>query len=244
MPRIRTIKPEFWTAGQVLECSTNARLLFIGLWNFCDDAGRHPWRLRQIKAQIFPADDFSEDDIQRMLDELSSNGLIVPYEVEEQRYFQVTGWHHQRIDRPQKPKYPSPSDDRSSNTRRSLAPEGKGREGKEGESSLRSDSSTDPGEAGNGRDHDPPFLNLPCLENKTFPITEGMVAHYGERFPGIDVRQELRNAVTWAEDNPKRRKTLSGAKRFLTGWLTRAQNRGGGGSQSQRPEPGRRLRDL
>jgi len=42
MARIRTIKPEFWVSEQVGECSPNARLLFIGMWNFCDDRGVHP----------------------------------------------------------------------------------------------------------------------------------------------------------------------------------------------------------
>ena len=32
MPRIRTIKPEFWTDEKIIELSLPARLLFIGLW--------------------------------------------------------------------------------------------------------------------------------------------------------------------------------------------------------------------
>jgi hypothetical protein len=117
MARIRTIKPEFWTGEQVMECSPNARLLFIGLWNFCDDAGRHPMTPRQIKALVFPSDDFSIDAIQEMLDELSTNGLIRPYDVDGKAYFEVTGWRHQKIDRPQSPKYPAPVVDHSPNPR-------------------------------------------------------------------------------------------------------------------------------
>lgn len=108
MARIRSIKPEFWTHAQVVECSTNARLLFIGLWNFCDDEGRHPLAYKQIKAEVFPADDFSLDDIRRMIDELSSNGLIVIYSVENKDFFYIDGWRHQKIDRPQPAKYPDP----------------------------------------------------------------------------------------------------------------------------------------
>lgn len=115
MARIRTIKPEFWTSEQVMECSPNARLLFIGIWTFCDDAGRHPWAPRRLKAQIFPGDDFSADDVLRMLDELSAVGLIEDYEVDGERYFYVTGWKHQKIDRPQKPKFPDPFSERSAN---------------------------------------------------------------------------------------------------------------------------------
>lgn len=129
MSRIRTVKPEFWTSEQVMECSTEARLLFIGLWNFCDDAGRHPMSPKRIKAEIFPGDDFSASDVHRMLDELAENGLIEYYAVDDIEYFQVTGWHHQKIDRPQPAKYPAPSGERSTTDQRTLATEGKGREG-------------------------------------------------------------------------------------------------------------------
>lgn len=121
MPRIRSIKPEFWTSGQIIECSTNARLLFIGLWNFCDDEGRHTYRPKQIKAEVFPADDISADDILRMLDELSSNDLITVYEHDSQRFLQVNGWHHQKIDRPQPAKHPGPFDEDSTIVRGSFA---------------------------------------------------------------------------------------------------------------------------
>jgi len=98
-----------------MECSPNARLLFIGLWNFCDDSGRHPLTPRQIKALIFPSDDISVENVRGMLDELSMNGLIVTYVIEDKEYLQVTGWSHQKIDRPQKPKYPGPVVELSTN---------------------------------------------------------------------------------------------------------------------------------
>lgn len=128
MARIRSIKPEFWTSEQVMECSTNARLLFIGLWNFCDDHGRHPANPKQIKALIFPADDFSAEDVRRMLDELSSHALISFYHVGEKEYFHITGWRHQKIDRPQDPKYPGPDEGNSTNDRRALATDRRGEE--------------------------------------------------------------------------------------------------------------------
>lgn len=115
MARIRTIKPEFWTSEQVMECSPNARLLFIGLWNFCDDSGHHPLAPKQIKALIFPSDDFSVAEVSRMLDELSSNGLLTTYVVDGKEYLEITGWHHQKIDKVQKPKFPLPVGERSSN---------------------------------------------------------------------------------------------------------------------------------
>lgn len=136
MARIRSIKPEFWTSEQVMECSPNARLLFIGLWNFCDDHGRHPFSARQIKAEIMPGDDISSENIRGMLEELSRIGLIEVYEVDNKQYFQVTGWHHQRIDKPQGAKYPAKPREHSKNAPRTLPPDTIGEEGKKVSKSL------------------------------------------------------------------------------------------------------------
>ena len=82
MARIRSIKPEFWTSEQIAECSPNVRLLFIGMWNFCDDYGVHPASEMRLKMEVFPSDSFSKDDIRRMIDELLANGLLAEYEVD------------------------------------------------------------------------------------------------------------------------------------------------------------------
>ena len=134
MARIRTIKPEFWTSEQVVECSPTARLLFIGLWNFCDDAGNHPASAKTIKMQVFPGDDLPLSSVESLLQELVNNGLLDRYDADGKQYFHVTGWHHQKIEKPSI-KYPKPSfADRSPTALRSFAddqpPEGKGREGK------------------------------------------------------------------------------------------------------------------
>jgi hypothetical protein len=131
MSRIRSVKPEFWSSEQVMECSPVVRLLFIGLWNFCDDAGRHPFAPKQIKALVFPGDDLTAEDVSRMLDELSTNGLVLRYSVDGKDYLQVTGWQHQKIDRPQPAKYPGIPADHSSNARdggEGIGEEGKGKE--------------------------------------------------------------------------------------------------------------------
>lgn len=101
MSRIRTVKPEFWTSEQVTNLTRDARLLFIGLWNFCDDAGIHTASARRLRMEVFPADNLIDDDIARLMAELIDNGLVVRYEVSgDGAYWQVTGWHHQRIDQP------------------------------------------------------------------------------------------------------------------------------------------------
>ncbi len=132
MARIRSIKPEFWSSEQVMECSPMARLLFIGLWNFCDDGGNHVASAKTVKAEIFPGDDISSTDVQGMLDELSSNSLIAFYTNGDKQYLHVTGWKkHQKIDRPTY-KHPAFSNDDRRGLDESSTPgvEGSGEEGK------------------------------------------------------------------------------------------------------------------
>lgn len=118
MARIRTIKPDFWANEKVMSCSRDARLLFVGMWNFADDRGRLTDSARSIKAQVFPGDDdIDSQSVRRWLDELSSNGLVLFYERDGRAYIQVTGWDHQRIDKPRPSKIPPPD---SSNVRRPI----------------------------------------------------------------------------------------------------------------------------
>ncbi len=100
MARIRTVKPEFWTSEQIMELSRDSRLLFIGMWNFCDDGGNHPASYKRLKAEVFPADDITAEDIRLLVDEWVSNDLVTVYEVNEKSYWHVNGWHHQKIDKP------------------------------------------------------------------------------------------------------------------------------------------------
>jgi hypothetical protein len=108
MARIRTIKPEFWTSEQVMACSRDARLIFIGLWNFSDDGGVHPASLVRIKAQILPGDDCNIKDMQKWINELIDNDLIIEYTHDGKNYYKITGWKHQKIDQPTY-KYPLPT---------------------------------------------------------------------------------------------------------------------------------------
>lgn len=83
-----------------MECSANARLAFIGMWNFCDDGGNHPASAKRLKAEVFPTDALTIEFIYGCIDELIDQGLVRLYEADGKAYWHVTGWHHQRIDQP------------------------------------------------------------------------------------------------------------------------------------------------
>lgn len=120
MPRIRTIKPEFFTSLTIASLSFEARLTFIGLWTQCDDEGRCVDNARLIKAALWPLDDRTAKDVEGDLEELTKARLIVRYSFTEgslnthgalsERYWiAVCGWReHQRINRPSESKIPSP----------------------------------------------------------------------------------------------------------------------------------------
>lgn len=122
MARIRTIKPEFWSSEEVASVSRNARLLFIGMWNYADDAGNGVATPKSLKIKILPGDqDATPSKITGWLEELAGQNLIIIYEVKDKQYYHVTTWSHQKIDRPQKAKYP-PFVERSTNARRPFVP--------------------------------------------------------------------------------------------------------------------------
>lgn len=104
--RIRTVKPEFWTDEKVVELSYPARLLFIGLWNFCDDDGRMVYSPKRIKMQIFPADNL---DISELFGELRGASLVHVYSIENTEYLQIRNFNkHQKVDKRTASKHPCP----------------------------------------------------------------------------------------------------------------------------------------
>jgi len=113
MARIRTIKPEFWTDKKIIRLSRDARLFFIGLWNFADDNGVLEADPLQLKAWIFPVDpDIGIEEIEKFLAELEKLELIKIYEINGTSYIWIKNFSkHQKIDRPRKSNLPLPPEE-------------------------------------------------------------------------------------------------------------------------------------
>ena len=73
----------------------------------------------------------------------------------------------------------------------------------------------------------PIFITLPLNTGEEWPVTEDNVKNWSQLYPAVDVEQQLRNMRGWLESNPAKRKTRNGVARFVTGWLSREQDRGG-----------------
>lgn len=105
--RIRSIKPDFWKSEKVASLPAMARLLFIGLWNLSDDAGRFRAHPSLIQGEIFPYE--PNVDVGDHLRRLEAVGLVQVYEVDGRRYGLVVGFaEHQRIDKRLAPRHPAP----------------------------------------------------------------------------------------------------------------------------------------
>jgi hypothetical protein len=76
--------------------------------------------------EVFPGDDCGAGAIDGWITEVINAGLVLEYESEGQRYWQVTGWDkHQKVDRPTV-KFRGPFDEGSTIIRRGLAMESNG----------------------------------------------------------------------------------------------------------------------
>lgn len=113
MPRIRTVKPEFWEDELLGVLPRDSRLLFVATFNMADDEGILRWTPAYIKAQAFMYDDdLSIGDVGKLMQRLTDAGLIFPYingVAKQQMALVVNFRKHQRINRPQKSKLVPPS---------------------------------------------------------------------------------------------------------------------------------------
>ena len=69
---------------------------------------------------------------------------------------------------------------------------------------------------------------IPLADGSEFPVPASLASEYAAAYPGVDVASELAQVRAWCLSNPRQRKTKNGVRRFLNGWMDRAQNRVGG----------------
>lgn len=111
MPRIRTIKPEFFRHESLFEAEQESgmplRMVFAGLFVCADREGRFRWQPRQLKLDIAPYDNF---DFERALCFLAEAGFLIKYAQGAQCYGCIPSWHkHQRINqREAQSEFPAP----------------------------------------------------------------------------------------------------------------------------------------
>lgn len=115
MPRIRTIKPEFWSSPSMRGANPWARLLYVAMWNWADDAGRGTANVRELAAFAFPDDEDplapTVTELPSLLKEVAERWDVAFYEVSGRRYYAIPSFDlHQRTERKAQGRHPGPEE--------------------------------------------------------------------------------------------------------------------------------------
>ena len=112
--RIRSTKPEFWRSNRVSNVSWDSRLVIKGLEHYVDDNGVGKDDLELILGDLFQRDLAREPSrtiarVSGCLTELNEGGLLWRYEVDGTPLLFIAFWDSiQRIDKPQRGRFPRP----------------------------------------------------------------------------------------------------------------------------------------
>ena len=220
----RIIKESIRTSDSINELSWFEECLFYRLIVSCDDYGRFDGRPAIIKGSCFPLkDNVTVKAIKDALDKLATAELVNLYIVDGKPYLSLPTWERHQTVRAKKSKYPSPNDDNICNLYTSenicnhmradvTVFENPNPNTKSEYSSARAETALAPVEA------------VPLADGSEWQCPLPDYEEYVRLYPGVDVAKEFRKIRAWSNSNKEKRKTRRGVKRFVNGWLSRAQD--------------------
>lgn len=71
---------------------------------------------------------------------------------------------------------------------------------------------------------EPPVVTLLLKTGEGWPVTAQQAREWQDSFPGVNVMYQLQKMERWCEDNPTKRKTKVGIRKFAVNWLTSEQD--------------------
>ena len=83
---------------------------------------------------------------------------------------------------------------------------------------------------------EPTVAWLPLNTGEEYPISQSSYEEWKKLYPAVDIKQELNKMRGWCLSNPTKRKTIRGINKFINGWLSREQDKGGNRNYNN-PEP-------
>ncbi|QGA51087.1 DnaT-like ssDNA-binding domain-containing protein [Pseudomonas brassicacearum] len=89
MARARNVKPGLFSNELLVELPAFDRLMFIGLWCLADREGRLEDRVKRIKIELLPCDDY---DVDAGLNRLAAAGFISRYQVAGQSVIEIVNF--------------------------------------------------------------------------------------------------------------------------------------------------------
>ena len=246
----RILKESICQSEEINKLTWFEEAFFYRLIVACDDYGRFDGRIKIIKGTCFPLKEIKDREIQEGLDHMCAAGLIRLYTVDDRPYLEMVTWSkHQRI-RNQRSKYPSPALNSNSRTVDSNSPQLAAdcrnspqlaadcrlnpiQSNIESESNKESESNHYSSEQQVASE--PAVITLKLNDGSEYPFYQNDIDSYMNNYPAVDIMQQFRTMKQWCIDNPQRRKTKGGIRRFVNSWLSREQDKY---HPAQRQSPG------
>lgn len=113
MAKARMISRSISTSRKLARVDDMAALIFTWIQPHTDDYGRLEGDAMTVRAKVCPMRDYTNEQVEKALQEMEVAGLITLYTVNNERYLQVCNFEeHQtfKTDRPRKEEYPKPED--------------------------------------------------------------------------------------------------------------------------------------
>jgi len=89
----------------------------------------------------------------------------------------------------------------------------------------------------------PPAAELLLNDGTVYAVSAEELAEWAGTYPAVDVAQEFREMAAWLKNNPAKRKTRRGIKRFIMNWLGAEQDKGNP-PQAAQPQPKKQNRFI
>jgi hypothetical protein len=212
MPRIRSLKPDFFLDEDLAELSLWVRVLYEGLWCHADKEGRLKDRPQKLKAVIFPYDKYDvEDGLKRLavpkVHSPKHLPFIVRYEVNGERYIQILSWDNHQSPHHTEKDSTIPSYNGSLTVNDTLVKGATGDAPEQGTRDKRPETITN-------------------KEGEWGGIQKKDLESWAKAYPACDIKSELLKMAEWIKANPAKGKK-SNYRRFIVNWLSRSQDRGG-----------------
>lgn len=219
----RILKESICSSDTIDGLSWFEEVLFYRLMVKCDDYGRFDGRPAIIKNLLFPLkENLTIKAVSAAINTLANAGLVALYEFEGKPFLYLPTWNEHQSIRAKKSKYPSPPDSMKSSEiickqMNANVPVIQSNSYSYSESESNANISPEPQAAA--------VLLMPLVDGTEYGVSQKEIDEWQEAYPAVDVLQQLREMRAWCNANPKNRKTSSGVRRFITGWLSKEQNR-------------------
>lgn len=217
----RIIKETIRTSKSVNKMTDFQFRLWTYLITYVDDFGRGSADPEILKGFLFSKRPVSDKTIMKGLTDLANMGSLILYEVDGDAYLCFPNWENHQTVRNKKSKFPAPP--------ANSAIESNCMQVQANVPVIQSNTNTNPNTIRNTDSTEPAdsssVLTIPLNDGTEYGISMDDINEYQATYPAVDVYQQCMAMRQWCRDNPTKRKTKTGIRRFINSWLDREQNK-------------------